>query len=68
MIHQRMRIDLSQPESIEYWTRTLNINPEQLKAAVNKVGNIAYEVMDYLGGELEDRNGDESLFYYRKPL
>ena len=61
---QRLRIDLSQPEEIKHWTHSLNVSLGQLKAAIDKVGNLSHQVMDYLGGEMEDRRGDESLFYH----
>jgi uncharacterized protein DUF3606 len=61
---QRLRIDLSQPGAVEHWTHSLNVTHEQLKAAIDKVGNLAHEVMDYLGSEMEDRYGDEYLFYH----
>ncbi len=60
---QELRIDLSQPGAVEFWTHSLNATHEQLKTAIEKVGNLAHQVMDYLGCEMEDRYGDGSLYY-----
>lgn len=62
--NSRTYIDLNQANAINYWTSILNVSAKQLKEAIDKVGNLSEQVMDYLGTELEDKYGDESLYYF----
>jgi Protein of unknown function (DUF3606) len=40
----RSRINTSEDYEVRYWSRKLGVSPEQLKAAVRKVGNSAKAV------------------------
>ncbi|HUP97181.1 MAG TPA: DUF3606 domain-containing protein [Usitatibacter sp.] len=45
----RDRIDLSDPDEVRNWTKSLNVSKEQLRQAVEAVGNTAGKVYDFLG-------------------
>jgi hypothetical protein len=42
------RIDVHDANELRNWTKTLKVTPEQLKAAVDKVGTSAAKVREYL--------------------
>jgi hypothetical protein len=43
------RIDLSDPKEIWNWTKSLGVDEDKLRSAVEAVGNSADKVRDYLG-------------------
>jgi hypothetical protein len=45
----RSRINISQEHEVRYWTETLGVSQDQLKAAVQAVGNSADKVREHLG-------------------
>jgi hypothetical protein len=45
----RDRIDLSDPDEVRNWTKSLGVTREQLEQAVQAAGNTADKVRDYLG-------------------
>lgn len=45
----RDRINLSEPYEVEYWTKTLGVSAEELRAAVSAVGSTANAVRQHLG-------------------
>lgn len=45
----RSRINLHQPDEVKYWTRALKVSQDQLRKAVDKVGNSAAAVRKELG-------------------
>ena len=45
----RSRINISQAHEVGYWTETLGVSQDQLKAAVQAVGNSADKVREHLG-------------------
>jgi hypothetical protein len=45
----RSRINITQEHEVRYWTETLGVSQEQLKAAVQAVGNSADKVRKHLG-------------------
>jgi hypothetical protein len=44
----RSKINMQQAHEVKYWTHALNVKPEQLRAAVDKVGNSAAAVRKQL--------------------
>jgi hypothetical protein len=44
----RSRIDINEDYEVRYWTKELNISPEQLKQAVNQVGPMVENVRKHL--------------------
>jgi hypothetical protein len=46
----RSRISLSEDYEVRYWCMKFGVSPEELKAAVNKVGNSAKAVEKELAG------------------
>jgi hypothetical protein len=44
----RSKINMSEDFEVKYWTRELGVSREQLKAAVDKVGNSAAAVRKQL--------------------
>ena len=44
----RSRISLSQPHEVKYWTETLGVSFDELKAVVDEVGNSAEAVRERL--------------------
>lgn len=40
----RSKINIHEPDEVQYWTRHLNISTEQLQKAIDKVGNAAAAV------------------------
>lgn len=51
------RIDLTNPQHIEYWTAKLNTTPEKLKAAVEQVGTAGWAVENHF--EMADEETEE---------
>jgi Protein of unknown function (DUF3606) len=45
------RIDIHDEHELRNWAMSLKVTPEQLKAAVNKVGTSADQVRQYLRGK-----------------
>jgi predicted RNA-binding protein YlqC (UPF0109 family) len=45
----RSKINLHQPDEVQYWTRHLNVSKEDLQKAIDKVGNAAAAVRKELG-------------------
>ena len=43
------KIDLNDPGALDFWARTLETNPEKLRAAVKKVGPMLDQVKVELG-------------------
>lgn len=43
------RINVNQDHEVAYWTKTLGVSAEKLKAAVNAVGPMVKDVKKYLG-------------------
>lgn len=54
----RERIALGEEHEVRHWTQRLGISEERLRAAVGKVGNIAYDVRAYLLSGREDKEPD----------
>jgi hypothetical protein len=46
--HDRSRISTSEDYEVRYWSQKFGVSPEQLKAAVRKVGNSAKAVENEL--------------------
>jgi hypothetical protein len=46
----RSRVNLGEEFEVEYWTRKLNVSPQDLRLAVEKVGNSAKAVENELFG------------------
>jgi hypothetical protein len=46
----RSRISLTEPYEIQYWTKKFGVTPDELRAAVKKVGNSAKAVESELSG------------------
>lgn len=46
----RARISLAQDYEVRDWTEALGVTEDELRAAVDAVGNSADKVRDYLGG------------------
>ena len=46
----RQCIDINDDNEVRNWSKSLNVTPDQLKAAVSKVGTSAATVRDYLRG------------------
>lgn len=44
----RTRINTSQDHEVRYWSKELGVTPEELKAAVQTVGNHADKVREYV--------------------
>lgn len=44
----RRKINVNQDHEVQYWTKTLGVTPEQLKAAVKAVGVEAADVRKHL--------------------
>jgi hypothetical protein len=42
------RIDIHDPDEVRHWSKSLGVTPEQLKAAVARVGTSAEKVRDSL--------------------
>jgi Protein of unknown function (DUF3606) len=47
----RERIDIHDEHEVRNWAMLLKVTPEQLKAAVSKVGTSADQVRQYLRGK-----------------
>ena len=45
----RSKINLHQPHEVKYWTRALKVSQDELRKAVDKVGNSAAAVRKELG-------------------
>jgi hypothetical protein len=45
----RSKINMSQDHEVRYWTKHLNISKEELRKAIDKVGNSAAAVRKELG-------------------
>jgi Protein of unknown function (DUF3606) len=45
----RSKINLDQPSELKSWMRALNVSQEELKRAIDKVGNAAAAVRKELG-------------------
>ena len=45
----RARVNVHEAHELRYWTKHFNCTPEQLKAAVNKVGVMTTDVTKHLG-------------------
>ena len=45
----RSKINLNEPDEVQFWTRHLNISREDLQKAIDKVGNSAAAVRKELG-------------------
>ena len=45
----RSRINTSQEHEVRYWTKALGVSEEELKKAVQSVGNSADKVREHLG-------------------
>ena len=45
----RSRINTSQEHEVRYWTQALGVSEEELKQAVQAVGNSADKVREHLG-------------------
>ncbi|AVQ06904.1 TPA: DUF3606 domain-containing protein [Xanthomonas vasicola pv. zeae] len=45
----RDRINVNEPYELQYWTKTLGVSAEELRAAVQKVGPAAASVRQHLG-------------------
>jgi Protein of unknown function (DUF3606) len=45
----RSKINLHQPHEVKYWTHALKVTPDELRKAVDKVGNSAAAVRKELG-------------------
>ena len=52
----RSKISIHQDHEVKYWTRALEVTREELKAAIDKVGNSAATVRKQLG--LNEINSD----------
>ena len=46
----RDRIDMSDPDEVRNWTKSLGVSKEQLEEAVRAVGATASKVREHLGG------------------
>ena len=46
----RQRIDVNDPDEVRNWCKSMGVTPEQLKAAVAKVGPMADKVSEELRG------------------
>lgn len=44
----RKRIDMNDPDEVRHWTKSLGVTPEELKAAVERVGTSAEKVRESL--------------------
>lgn len=44
-----VRINAGEPYEITYWTHQWDVSPEQLKAAIAKVGPMAHDIARELG-------------------
>jgi hypothetical protein len=44
----RSRIDINEDYEVRYWTKELNVTPEQLEQAVNQVGPMVENVKKHL--------------------
>ncbi|OOW86936.1 hypothetical protein Xvtf_15465 [Xanthomonas campestris pv. vitistrifoliae] len=45
----RDRINVNEAYELQYWTKTLGVSADELKAAVQKVGPLAVSVRRHLG-------------------
>ncbi|GIQ75373.1 DUF3606 domain-containing protein [Bradyrhizobium sp. RD5-C2] len=54
----RLHIDMHQAVEVKLWARALGVSKEELRKAIDKVGNSAVSVRKELGIEWSD--GDES--------
>jgi hypothetical protein len=45
----RSKINLHQPHEVKYWTRALKVSQDELRKAIDKVGNSAAAVRKELG-------------------
>ena len=50
--HDRERINLSEDYEVRYWTETLDVTEDELRDAVDKVGDRARAVAQELGRAL----------------
>lgn len=48
-LHDRSKINISEAHEIKYWTHQLGVSRDQLREAVEKVGNSAAAVRKQLG-------------------
>ncbi len=46
----RQRIDVNQPYELRDWSKKFGVSPEELKAAVQRVGDRAQAVEEHLKG------------------
>jgi hypothetical protein len=46
---ERNKINLDQPNELRYWTRALKVSKEEIRIAIEKVGNSAAAVRKELG-------------------
>ena len=51
------RIDVNDPNEVSYWTKTLNVSAEKLKATVKAVGSDVTRVRERLDGGGGVKNG-----------
>lgn len=58
---ERDRISLSEEHELRDWEKRLGVSEARLKAAVKRVGNLAYDVRAYLlsGREQDDAADDD---------
>ena len=52
------RIDIDNTSSMDRWTRELNATEEQIRAAINEVGDKATDVEMHLKGARSSTNAD----------
>ncbi|MGJ7520046.1 DUF3606 domain-containing protein [Variovorax sp. LT1P1] len=45
----QVRIDITQPQAVDYWLGTLGVDEHHLRTAVAEVGTSAQDVRCYLG-------------------
>ena len=55
---QRNRIDVNQEQELEYWARKLDTTPQQVKDAVEAVGDRPDDVEVHLKGVRSTTNSD----------
>jgi hypothetical protein len=44
----KQRIDVNDPNELRNWATSLGATPDEIKAAVAKVGSLAYKVREHL--------------------
>ena len=53
----RSKIDIEDAQAVKHWARALNINEDELRALVDKVGNAAATVRKEIENKLENAQG-----------